>query len=108
MENQFTKDLIFYDVFREKNALLHKALTAILRQEGREEHEIIREMRGLLYGYDYLKIMTSDENAGLLDHEIVQEVSRRVLQTEKRGYSQNLRVVEYKGKIKTYVPPRRN
>ena len=41
----------------------------------------------------------------MLDHEIVQEVSRHVLQSDKMGYSQNIRVAEYKGTIKTYTQP---
>ena len=79
MENQYLSDLEFYEAFKASNTSLHKALTTLLRQEGREGPEIFRELRGVLCGYNYLKTLTLDENAGLLDHEIVQEVSRRVL-----------------------------
>lgn len=70
-----------------------------------EEHNDEVSLRGAKLAKHYLQDLLKSPNRGLLEHEIIIAVNNKVLNINKRDYSQNQRMTTFKGREKMYCKP---
>lgn len=79
-------------------------LISALKAEGKSDFEIKTELPGMHKALNYIDSLIQDQNGGLLEHEILCEVASCVLNS-RVGYSENDRVTEFQGSLKSYCAP---
>jgi len=70
-----------------------------------EEHFTEDSLEGAKLAKQYLDELLTFPNSGLLEHEIIINVNKKLLRSKKGGYSLHQRITSYKGNVKMYCEP---